>query len=283
MPVLTRIDDDIDDLEQDVIDNADAEDLQRIFSLKRDLVAMRRVVTPMRDMFARNADGSPSCRGWTPTTGSTSVTCTTGWSAISDLVDSYRDLLSRRDRHVPLDRGQPPGRDQQAADDHRHDLPPAHLPDRLLRPELRAGWCARSELEWVVLRVRPRAAVRVGGRLLDLLPRWSGSSAAAGATRAATGCPGWCMYRPPAGARHRAGAGLLGIQPRGAGGAPYAGCPAACGPAPQIWSDGRGSRLLRRGAAAASRGRSPGAGSGRCPRRAAGSWRRASASRPCTP
>ena len=56
VPVLSRIDDDIDDLEQQVINQASAEHLQRIFSLKRDLVAMRRVVSPMRDMFARDAD-----------------------------------------------------------------------------------------------------------------------------------------------------------------------------------------------------------------------------------
>ena len=56
IPVLTRIDDDIDDLEQQVINSTSSEQLQRIFSIKRDLVAMRRVITPMRDMFQRSGD-----------------------------------------------------------------------------------------------------------------------------------------------------------------------------------------------------------------------------------
>ena len=56
VPVLERIDDAIDEIEQDVIEQPREEILQRIFSLKRDLIAMRRVVTPMRDFFARDAD-----------------------------------------------------------------------------------------------------------------------------------------------------------------------------------------------------------------------------------
>jgi hypothetical protein len=42
-------------------------------------------------------------------------------------------------------------------------------------------------------------------------------------------------------------------------------------------------RVRKPGAAAVSHARSRAAGSGRCPRTAAGSWRHASASRPCTP
>jgi CorA-like Mg2+ transporter protein len=45
-PVLTRIDDDIDEIEERVIDESREEILKRIFSIKRDLVAMRRVVSP---------------------------------------------------------------------------------------------------------------------------------------------------------------------------------------------------------------------------------------------
>ena len=43
-------------VEDDVLERASTDSLQRIFSLKRDLVAMRRVVTPMRDVFARHAE-----------------------------------------------------------------------------------------------------------------------------------------------------------------------------------------------------------------------------------
>jgi magnesium transporter len=94
IPVLTRTDDDIDDLEQDVIDNASAEDLQRIFSLKRDLVAMRRVVTPMRDMFIRNADRIANLPGLETDDRLYFRDLYDGLVRISELVDSYRDLLS---------------------------------------------------------------------------------------------------------------------------------------------------------------------------------------------
>jgi magnesium transporter len=94
VPVLTRVDDDIDELEQDVIDNASTEDLQRIFSLKRDLVAMRRVVTPMRDMFARNADRLAELPGLGTDDRLYFRDLYDGLIRVSELVDSYRDLLS---------------------------------------------------------------------------------------------------------------------------------------------------------------------------------------------
>jgi magnesium transporter len=94
IPVLTRVDDDIDELEQDVIDNASAEDLQRIFSLKRDLVAMRRVVTPMRDMFARDGDRLAELRGLDTDDRFYFRDLYDGLIRVSELVDSYRDLLS---------------------------------------------------------------------------------------------------------------------------------------------------------------------------------------------
>ena len=94
IPVLTRIDDDIDELEQDVIADADTEDLQRIFSLKRDLVAMRRVVTPMRDMFVRNADRIAALPGLETDDRLYFRDLYDGLVRVSELVDSYRDLLS---------------------------------------------------------------------------------------------------------------------------------------------------------------------------------------------
>ena len=55
-PVLSSIDDEIDELEDAVVVEATNEQLQRIFALKRGLVTMRKVVTPQRDMFARSID-----------------------------------------------------------------------------------------------------------------------------------------------------------------------------------------------------------------------------------
>jgi magnesium transporter len=94
VPVLSRVDDDIDELEQDVIDEASPEDLQRIFSLKRDLVAMRRVVTPMRDMFARNAERIAELPRMQADDRLYYRDLYDGLIRIADLVDSYRDLLS---------------------------------------------------------------------------------------------------------------------------------------------------------------------------------------------
>ena len=94
VPVLSRVDDDIDELEEQVIDDPDATDLQRIFSLKRDLVAMRRVITPMRDMFARNADRLAEWPGLQTDDRLYFRDLYDGLIRVSELVDSYRDLLS---------------------------------------------------------------------------------------------------------------------------------------------------------------------------------------------
>jgi magnesium transporter len=93
-PVLSRVDDDIDDLEQNVIAKASPEDLQRIFSLKRDLIAMRRVVTPMRDMFARNVERFAELPRLQADDRLYFRDLYDGLIRVSDLVDSYRDLLS---------------------------------------------------------------------------------------------------------------------------------------------------------------------------------------------
>ena len=94
VPVLSRTDDDIDDIEQEVIDSPTPEQLQRIFSLKRDLVEMRRVVTPMRDMFARNADLIAELPGLETDDRLYFRDLYDGLIRISELIDSYRDLLS---------------------------------------------------------------------------------------------------------------------------------------------------------------------------------------------
>ena len=94
VPVLSRVDDDIDDIEQEVVSGASPECLRRIFSLKRDLVAMRRVVTPMRDMFARNAERIAELPGMQADDRLYYRDLYDGMIRVSDLVDSYRDLLS---------------------------------------------------------------------------------------------------------------------------------------------------------------------------------------------
>jgi magnesium transporter len=93
-PVLARIDDEIDEIEQDVIDQASTESLQRIFALKRDLISMRRVITPMRDVFARDAERIAELPGMQPDDRLYFRDLYDGLIRVSDMVDSYRDLLS---------------------------------------------------------------------------------------------------------------------------------------------------------------------------------------------
>jgi magnesium transporter len=67
-PVLSTIDDAIDDLESDVVSQPTDEQLRRIFGLKRGLVVMRKVITPQRDMFARAGDDIIKIAGLEPDT-----------------------------------------------------------------------------------------------------------------------------------------------------------------------------------------------------------------------
>jgi magnesium transporter len=94
LPVLDRIDDAIDEIEQDVIEQPREQSLQRIFSLKRDLIAMRRVVTPMRDFFARDAEEVTHMPGMEPDDALYFRDLYDTLVRTSELVDSYRDLLS---------------------------------------------------------------------------------------------------------------------------------------------------------------------------------------------
>jgi magnesium transporter len=94
LPVLTRIDDDIDEIEQDVVREPTEAILQRIFSLKRDLVNMRRVISPERDMFARNAERISELRGLQSDDRLYFRDLYDALNRVSELVDSYRDLLS---------------------------------------------------------------------------------------------------------------------------------------------------------------------------------------------
>ncbi len=93
-PVLDRIDDDIDEIEETIVENPDDNVLQRIFALKRDLVAMRRVVTPSRDVFARHIDAIAELPGMQQDDRLYFRDLYDTLVRVADMVDSYRDLLS---------------------------------------------------------------------------------------------------------------------------------------------------------------------------------------------
>jgi len=55
MPIVTRIDDELDDIEDQVFNKPTRDTLEQIFSLKRVLLSMRRVITPQREVLNKLA------------------------------------------------------------------------------------------------------------------------------------------------------------------------------------------------------------------------------------
>jgi magnesium transporter len=93
-PVLSSMDEEIDRIENEIVENPTDAQLQVIFGLKRDLVAMRRVVTPQRDLFARAIDDITELPGLEPSTHDYFRDVYDHLIRISDQIDSYRDLLT---------------------------------------------------------------------------------------------------------------------------------------------------------------------------------------------
>jgi magnesium transporter len=93
-PILADFDDRIDELEDQTFMNASDAQLQEIFAMKRLLVGMRKAVTPQRDMFASLLGGVASLPGMTVEDERYFRDIYDHLIRISDLIDTYRDLLS---------------------------------------------------------------------------------------------------------------------------------------------------------------------------------------------
>jgi magnesium transporter len=93
-PVLSRFDDEIDSLEDAILEKPTEEQLGTLFTMKRALVALRKVITPQRDMFATLAGAESALPGMTPDAERYFRDLYDHLIRLSDLVDSYRDLLS---------------------------------------------------------------------------------------------------------------------------------------------------------------------------------------------
>jgi magnesium transporter len=94
-PVLARFDDQIDELEDEILERPTEQQLGRLFDMKRSLIAMRKVVTPQRDMFASLlTGGDDTLPDMTPEAERYFRDLYDHLIRISDLVDSYRDLMS---------------------------------------------------------------------------------------------------------------------------------------------------------------------------------------------
>jgi magnesium transporter len=93
-PVLASLDDQIDELEDEILQRPTEQQLGRLFDMKRSLIALRKVVTPQRDMFATLLSGADVLPGMTPDAERYFRDLYDHLIRISDLVDSYRDLTS---------------------------------------------------------------------------------------------------------------------------------------------------------------------------------------------
>jgi magnesium transporter len=93
-PVLARLDDEIDELEDEILERPTDQQLGRLFDMKRSLIAVRKVVTPQRDMVASLLSGRNELPGMTPEAERYFRDLYDHLIRISDLVDSYRDLMS---------------------------------------------------------------------------------------------------------------------------------------------------------------------------------------------
>jgi magnesium transporter len=93
-PMLADFDDRIDQLEDAIFLRADDAQLQEIFQMKRLLVGIRKAVTPQRDMFAGLMGGLAQLPGLTDDDERYFRDVYDHLIRISDLIDSYRDLLT---------------------------------------------------------------------------------------------------------------------------------------------------------------------------------------------
>ena len=93
-PVLADLDDRIDELEDSILRAPTEEQLGELFAMKRQLVGYRKVITPQRDMFARLLTGVNTLPGMTEEDARYFRDLYDHLIRISDLIDSYRDLVS---------------------------------------------------------------------------------------------------------------------------------------------------------------------------------------------
>jgi magnesium transporter len=102
-PVLSKFDDRIDEIEDAILKLPTEQQLGELFDMKRTLVALRKVVTPQRDMFASLLSGVATLPGMTTDDERYFRDLYDHLIRISDLVDSYRDLLTgAMDTHLSM-------------------------------------------------------------------------------------------------------------------------------------------------------------------------------------
>ena len=172
-PVLEAIDDEIDELEDAIVLPARRRAAAaRLPPQAARCVALRRVVAPQRDLAARTIDEIADLPGLDAGTRDYFRDVYDHLIRVSDMVDSYRDLLtSAMDVYLSTVSNRLNVVDE-AAHARGDDLPADHGADRLLRPELRLARAARRRLRGVhdLRRRRRRALVRAAVRLVPPQP-----------------------------------------------------------------------------------------------------------------
>ena len=102
-PVLSDFDDSIDDLEGAILKNPTEEQLKTLFDMKREIMTIRKAVTPQRDMISSLNAGMVSIPGMTDQGAAYFRNLYDHLIRISDMVDGYRDLIgSAMDTHLSM-------------------------------------------------------------------------------------------------------------------------------------------------------------------------------------
>lgn len=102
-PVLSDFDEAIDKLESEILQTPTEAQLGTLFTMKRRLMAIRRVITPQRDMIASLNAGMVEIPGMTDQGAAYFRNLYDHLIRISDMVDSYRDLISgAMDTHLSM-------------------------------------------------------------------------------------------------------------------------------------------------------------------------------------
>jgi magnesium transporter len=102
-PVLDDLDDRLERLDGEIFDRPQPSQLEEIVSLRRQLVELRRVVTPQRDLLARGVDDILEIPGLEADSRNYFRDVYDHAIRISDQIDSYRDLLAgTRDAYLSV-------------------------------------------------------------------------------------------------------------------------------------------------------------------------------------
>jgi magnesium transporter len=102
-PVLSDFDDAIDSLEGAILKNPTEEQLGTLFDMKRQIMTIRKVITPQRDMLASLTSGMVEIPGMTDQGSAYFRNLYDHLIRISDMVDAYRDLIGgAMDTHMSM-------------------------------------------------------------------------------------------------------------------------------------------------------------------------------------